>query len=227
VVASSAQQACDLAARYTTCEVARCLQYVRTWLVIPAGTPSASDAWRNATRRHPGDRTPPKGAPVFWTGGSHGYGHIVLAMDTNGRVRSTDVTAAGLVSTVDLGWFDVHWPALHYEGWAEDLNGVLIPYLTGDSQWASGDVYVAKLVRGQQDSDSVSRLRYRLTHHDKMPKDKQPGGGNDYGQKVVDAVRYWQRNIDPQSPSGPQDGVNMSNGQANRLFGPNYVVHEE
>lgn len=128
MVASSADEAMANAYAYSTCRLGRCLQYVRTWLEIPAHWPSASRAWTEADHRHT-NRNPPKGAPVFWTGGSHGYGHIALSTG-GGYVRSTDAPVAGWVRTMPLSWFDTHWPSLHFVGWAEDLNEQRISWLS-------------------------------------------------------------------------------------------------
>lgn len=111
-----------------------CLQQVRTWCGIPARYGTAALAWANTNDRHT-DRRPPRGAPVFWTGGSHGYGHIALSLGDRNRdgtflVRSTDVNGWGGIGTVDLGWFERHW-GLHYAGWAWDLNEVRIPHVKG------------------------------------------------------------------------------------------------
>lgn len=111
-----------------TCRPGMCLQVTRGWLNIPARAYDADDAWDDATRKHPGDRTPPKGAPVFYAGGNHG--HIALHLG-GGQIRSTDAPSAGLVSTQALTWPETHW-GLRYLGWTEDLNGVDIDYLTGD-----------------------------------------------------------------------------------------------
>ena len=228
MVAQTANEAINNANRYGTCTIGRCLQYSRTWLEIDPRYPSATVAWNEANVRHT-DRNPKDGAPVFWTGGSHGYGHIALHT-RNGRIRSTDVLSGGLVSTVTLSWFDTHWPGLKYVGWTEDVNGITIPYLKGDgTDWrATGDVYVAKLHQGVTDSDSVARLRWRLTNHDKMPDNRKPGYGSTYGDKTVTAVRYWIENIDGKhGEGGPLDGTQVNNKPANRLFGPQYNVIEE
>lgn len=233
MVATSAGEAVGNARRYTTCRVGQCLMYTRTWLEIGSQNPSAAAAWANAVYKHPGDRSVPTGAPVFWTGGSRGYGHIALAVQggNNPKIRSTDVQYAGAVSEVPLSWFDAHWPGLHYVGWTESLNGVTIPYLHGEatgSQYDHGDVYVAKLHEGQKDSDSVARLCYRLINHKKMPGSHRPQKVyHNYTQDVLEAVRYWQRNIAKEGTKGPTDGSSMSNPQANQLFGSNYTVHNK
>jgi hypothetical protein len=231
MVAQSAQQAKTNAARFTACEVGKCLMYTRTWLDIPSRDFSAADAWHNIPDefKHPGDRNPPNGAPVFWLGGSQGFGHIGLSWNTGrNNFRGTDMESAGRVSTQPLSWVDVHWTSQTYAGWGEMLNGVLIPYLSKPADWrGSGLVFVEKLEAGQQQSDSVARLRYRLDNHPDMPGTHKPGKGSGYGPEVVDAVRYWQRNIMPKGVAGPVDGSEVDNWQANRLFGDNYQVVEE
>ena len=56
-----------------------CLQVCRTWAGIPARYPDAATAWRNTNDRHR-DRRPPRGAAVYWTGGSRGFGHIAISL---------------------------------------------------------------------------------------------------------------------------------------------------
>lgn len=105
-----------------------CQQQTRMWSGINSLYPDASTAWRNTNDRHPGDRNPPRGAHVFWTGGSKGYGHVAMSLG-GGRVRSTDAGGAGRVATVDLGWVESAW-GLPYAGWAWDNNEVTIPHST-------------------------------------------------------------------------------------------------
>lgn len=223
MVVSSAQQAIGNADAQHTCEPGYCLQNVRQWLGIPALEGDAAGAWRNAIGKHPDDKHPPKGAPVFWTGGSSGHGHIALVRGSN--MRTTD-KPTGQVGNDDGRYPRDAW-GLTYVGWSEGFNGVRIPYL-GDPWQASGDVYVEKLKHGQQDSDSVARLCYRLIHHPDMPgSHRPPQQVRAYGDEILEAVRYWQRNIMAPDTPGPTDGSAMSNPQANRLFGDAYTVHEK
>jgi hypothetical protein len=232
MVASSANEAVANANRYTTNRPGMCLQYVRTWLEIPAGNPDAIAAWNNATRKHVQGRdkdaqSPPRGAPVFWRGGSAGHGHIALAI-TSSTGRSTDTPGVGRVSTQDGDWWRQHWN-MPYLGWTEDLNGVTIPWLRdgGRSEWAGGLVLVAKLHRDQKNSDSVARLCYRLMHNVKIPKERRPPQQvRGYGPKITAAVRYWQNEVRPKV-DGPKDGRSLSNKQANVMFGKNYDVVEK
>lgn len=103
-----------------------CLMTVRTWAGIASRYPDAATAWRNTNDRHPGDKTFPEGCFVYWTGGSHGYGHIAAGLTKN-RIRSTDCTTSGHVSTVDVDWVENHW-GLTYAGWSWDCNEVTMPH---------------------------------------------------------------------------------------------------
>lgn len=109
-----------------TNQVGYCLQQTREWCGIPAVYGDAATAWRNTNDRHAGNRNPPRGAPVYWTGGSHGYGHIALSLG-DGTIRSTDAPDSGRVGTVDLDWPEKHW-GLSYAGWAWDINETTIPH---------------------------------------------------------------------------------------------------
>ena len=102
-----------------------CLQQTRLWADIDSKYPDASTAWRNANNRHVGDRHPPAGVAVYWTGGSKGYGHIACSLG-NGKIRSTDGDGSGVVATRDLDWVENHW-GLPYAGWADNINEVTIP----------------------------------------------------------------------------------------------------
>jgi hypothetical protein len=103
-----------------------CQQQCRQWAGIGPKYPDAATAWRNTNDRHPGNRKPPRGSMVFWTGGSRGYGHVAVSLG-NGKVRSTDAGGRGRVATVDLAWIERNW-RLPYAGWAWDNNEVTIPH---------------------------------------------------------------------------------------------------
>jgi len=103
-----------------------CLQWCREKAGIGSLYSDASTAWRNTNDRHPGDKNVPRGAMAYWTGGSHGYGHIAVGVG-GGKVRSTDAGGSGKVATVSIDWFAQHW-GLPYAGWAWDVNEVTIPH---------------------------------------------------------------------------------------------------
>ena len=103
-----------------------CQQQCRMWADIPARYGDATTAWLNTNDRHPGDRNPPRGAFVYWTGGSAGHGHVAMSLG-KGKIRSTDAGGRGRVATVDLGWIERNWH-LRYGGWAWDTNEVTVPH---------------------------------------------------------------------------------------------------
>lgn len=109
-----------------------CYLWTRTMAGSPAvgdvdrdGDADAVDGWKATKRRHAGDRNPPAGVPVFWSGGRNGYGHAAVSLG-GGKIRSTDAGGSGKIATVDLGWVEREW-GLTYLGWSDDLNGVVIP----------------------------------------------------------------------------------------------------
>lgn len=121
----TAEQTATSAEQTETNEPGYCLKWCRLRADIPALYPDAATAWKYAHHRHKGDRYPPRGAMVYWLGGSAGYGHIAVSVG-NGRIRSTDAGGAGHVATVDVGWVEAHW-GLPFAGWADNVNDVVIP----------------------------------------------------------------------------------------------------
>ena len=123
MTASSGQAALDNARQWTSYEPGMCLAFVRgeAWQ-IGGLYGSAIDAWHGAVHRHPGDRNPPIGAPMFYSGGT--YGHIVVARADG--MRSTDCEHSGQVNDAGTDW-PVHSWGQTYLGWTEDLNGVDLP----------------------------------------------------------------------------------------------------
>jgi hypothetical protein len=107
-------------------EVGYCLRQVREWWQISGKYGSAIAAWNNAKTKST-SRTPPTGAPVFWSGGQ--YGHVALSLG-NGYVRSTDAAGRGLVGTRPIDWFEKNW-GQKYLGWTGDLNDVTLPLRKG------------------------------------------------------------------------------------------------
>jgi hypothetical protein len=138
------------------------LREVRTAFGIKPKYPSAAVAWKYAIGKHPKDRTPPVGAPVFWGGGRMGFGHIAI-MTSKGLVRSSDAGGRGLMGTKPLSWFEAHW-GQRYLGWAEGFNGERIPGLGNGkpamaSKPANGGAVGGTTVR-------LSNLRLGIQHND-------------------------------------------------------------
>lgn len=124
MTADSPQEAIANGRQVTSGWSGMCQKYVRDpcW-EVPSLYGSAIEAWNGAKHKHPGDRTPPKGAPCYYRGGQ--YGHAVICVG-NGNIRSTDCTYGGDISEVDIGWPERAW-GYEYLGWTEDLNGVDLP----------------------------------------------------------------------------------------------------
>ena len=132
------------------------------------GDADAVDGWKATKFRHPGDRNPPAGVPVFWSGGRNGYGHAAVSLG-NGLIRSTDAGGREIVATVPLKWVEDNW-GMKYLGWTEDLGGVKIPLPpTKPKPVRRGyrvDRAIAELVkakgsgtRGQQIRNALAALR--------------------------------------------------------------------
>ncbi len=155
-----------------------CLQWSRERASIGALFPDAATAWRNAMHRHAGDRHPPRGAMVYWTGGSHGYGHIAVSLG-GGQIRSTDAGGAGRVATVDLSWPEYKW-GLTYAGWADNVNDQVIPGVGGseddplanydnDQELSSGVLHGHSWAKSGKDEpenlqEHVTELRRQVNH---------------------------------------------------------------
>jgi hypothetical protein len=136
MTASSGSDAVANARAVDRYETGMCQQYVRgvAW-ELGALYGSAIDAWYGAVDRHPGDRSPPLGAPLFYEGGQ--YGHVVLNTKANAaNMRSTDMPSSGVVGEDAIGWIEKNW-GYRYLGWTGDLNAVDLPLgkedeMTGD-----------------------------------------------------------------------------------------------
>lgn len=125
MVAPSGEQAVANARQVDTYPAGMCLKYVREQWRIGSLYGSAIDAWYGAVDRHPGDRTPPLGAALFYEGGQHG--HIVLGVKANADpMRGTDMPSSGRVGEDVIAWPENHW-GQKYLGWTGDLNGVDLP----------------------------------------------------------------------------------------------------
>lgn len=87
---------------------------------------SAHAAWTQAAHKHrlsdPGRA--PKGAPVFWSGGTHGYGHVAVSAG-DGRIWSTDIERLGYFDLVPASAPATQWGLVPL-GWTNDLDGVLV-----------------------------------------------------------------------------------------------------
>jgi hypothetical protein len=158
VTASSAGAAVSNGHDVTSYDSGMCQKYVRDqcWRV-PSLYGSAIEAWNGAREKHPGDRTPPNGAPVYYAGGQ--YGHAVIYC--HGGIRSTDCQSAGRVTDTDLDWPVRNW-GFEYLGWTGDINGVDLP-LEGEDDVSKQDVIDALKSEAGQDAIRDAVWRYMTT----------------------------------------------------------------
>jgi hypothetical protein len=166
-----------------------CLQWSRERADIGSLFPDAATAWRNAFHRHKGDRNPPRGAMVYWTGGSKGYGHIAVSVG-GGRIRSTDAGGSGQVATVDLGWPERAW-GLPYAGWADNVNDVEIPGVGGGgdplANYDTPEELSSAVLHGhtwaKSGQDEAENLQQHITD-----LRRQVNGINDKVDKILDRL---------------------------------------
>lgn len=103
-----------------------CLVFVRSCYGVGPLYPSAAEAWWHAAHKHRAaePETIPRGVPVFWTGGSHGFGHVALSRG-DGSCWTTDLIRAGKVDVAPINKVHARW-GLELRGWTEDLNGTRV-----------------------------------------------------------------------------------------------------
>jgi hypothetical protein len=119
--------------------VGTCQKVTHEWFNAPSagdadqdGDYDAVDGWVSepSVARHPGDRKPPKGVPLRFSGGSKGYGHSCISRDDSGGARSTDMGpsgySAGHVGNTTISDIERHM-GVHYLGWSETIDGQPIP----------------------------------------------------------------------------------------------------
>lgn len=123
----SADAAIANAKKTTSNDPGMCLWYTQEWCETPHMYPDATAQWEAAKYKHAGDRNPPAGAPVSWTGGSKGHGHSALSLG-GGKIRTIDQQSSGKTSDVPLDEIERDW-GLTYKGWHEDLGDVRLSYL--------------------------------------------------------------------------------------------------
>jgi hypothetical protein len=194
-MAYNAEQTADRAEADNTNVPGYCLQWSREKAGIASKYDDASTAWRNTNDRHPGDRNPPRGSMVYWTGGSHGYGHIAPSVG-GGKVRSTDAGGSGRVATVSIDWPTQHW-GLPYAGWAWDVNEVTIPHDSGTSGKDDDDVALTE----SDIQDIARRVVEAMGDYDKagkvIPKyADNPSTGNQRLRSVASIVQRIEAKVD-------------------------------
>ncbi len=175
-----------------------CLQWCRQKAGINSKYGDAATAWRNTNDRYPGSKNAPRGSMVYWTGGSHGYGHIAVSVG-NGKVRSTDAGGKGKVATVSIDWVQNNW-GLPYAGWAWDVNEVTIPHSSGGGD---DDVELSDpIVKWAPDGTS--------NQGEQITVGKTLNQARGYAEDAYDRVKALQSTVDQLSKRIDQVGAVVS-----------------
>ncbi|HEX2361407.1 MAG TPA: hypothetical protein VHI11_04980 [Jiangellaceae bacterium] len=164
---------------------------------------TAAIAWSKTKYRH--SSIPPKGVPVWWTGGSRGFGHVAISAG-GGYVISTDSGGRGRVGRTSIRHITKAW-GQQYRGWTEDINGVRV-YRPDGSGNGSGDSASARSRRRMSsvlDASAVERLFRRGQKHRavlivqralaaEVGLDFSTGPGTP-GRQTKAAYARWQRKL--------------------------------
>ena len=115
-----------------------CQAVTRAWFAAGSvgdqdkdGDADAVDGWKSepASAKHNGDRKPPPGKPLAFSGGSKGHGHRCISW-TDGKTRSTDMQngryASGIVGFATIEEIEKAM-GVKYLGWSETISGQKIP----------------------------------------------------------------------------------------------------
>jgi len=172
-----------------------CLQWVRSCFDVGSRDPDAATAWRNAFGRHPvnsGDHCP-RAVPIYWTGGSRGYGHIALSVG-NGNCISTDAGGSGVCAKVSIDGLTRAW-GQNFMGWAESVNGVRVfqakpkPPAPG---WERVRVSVLRPGHKNKDIEVVKRRLIQKVGNDYHMDMNEP---QLWGPAVTKTYAKWQRRL--------------------------------
>lgn len=134
------EQAAQSAEKSNTNVPGTCQLWTRNRFLAPSagdrdgdGDADAVDGWKSepVSARHEGDKNPPRGVPVAWSGGSSGFGHRAVSLG-GGKIRSTDMSDTGgryQKGNVGTATIDQITNAMNitYLGWTETITGQRIP----------------------------------------------------------------------------------------------------
>ena len=109
-----------------TSEPGMCLREVRECYDVGPKAADAIGAWLDAKSKHieTDPRKIPRGAPVFWSGGTGGHGHIAIKAGRD-LCWSTDIKRPGYFDKVPVDLIRQRW-GLKLLGWTNDVNGVVV-----------------------------------------------------------------------------------------------------
>lgn len=168
-----------------------CLKFVRTCYKVGPKYATAAIAWSKTRYRH--TSVPPKGVPVWWTGGSRGFGHVAVS-DGNGYVISTDTGGKGRVGRTSIKHITNTWGQT-YRGWTEDINGVRVyaaKVSKSPTQVLDASVIAAKFKKGAKNDSAVLVLQRALAAEVGLDYSTGPGTA---GPRTKAAYKKWQERL--------------------------------
>lgn len=115
--------------------------------------PTATDGWYRSAGKHPGDRNPPVGVPVWWgPKRSSAAGDVVISLG-GGRVVATDWPYNGVIgiTTIDARERQISRP---YLGWTEEILGQPIDF----PRSGGGNLYPPRPVSEEDDMTMLALL---------------------------------------------------------------------
>lgn len=124
-----------------------CKQRTRmAYLVESDGSNDATEAWGRTKHRIPvSGKDAPRGALLWWTGGSAGHGHVAIA-DGKGGVWSVDVKRTGYWDHVPFAEIQDWASSLRWAGVSRDIDGKLVvPIPSAPEKPSSGPVALPTL----------------------------------------------------------------------------------
>lgn len=125
------EEAIDAVARQSATgkpfKVGMCKQRTRMAYGVPSdGSNDATEAFgRTKHRLAVTGAKAPRGAILWWTGGSKGHGHVAIA-DGKGGVWSVDIKRNGFWDHVPFGQIAKSFPNVKFAGVSQDIDGVRV-----------------------------------------------------------------------------------------------------
>jgi hypothetical protein len=179
--------------RVATFRSGYCLSFARQCFSVAPRYGTAAIAWANTRYRH--TSTPPAAVPVWWTGGSRGYGHVAFSLG-GGSLRSTDYPSRGRVGRVSIGTLNRIW-GQRYRGWSEDINGVRV-WRPAEASAPTKSLVDASIVAqcatsgaGAPGTSGVVLIQRALMRE--IPGYTNAGGVGYFGPRTRAAYAKWQQ----------------------------------
>lgn len=136
--------------------VGQCLATTRKYWNVGAKYPDASTSYYAADhKRYVAPHDVPRGAPVWWTGGGSGHGHVAISVG-GGYCLSTDWKRPGKIDYAKISDITSHW-GLRYRGYSQEINDVVV----WKPRLSYGTVALRNLKPGRRHSD-VKQVKRRL-----------------------------------------------------------------